>query len=462
MGLRQKLGKWLLGYDAANTSSKRRSPSAIMRSEDRELFQSQRRQLIASARDLPRNFTIAAYALRRHLDFVSTFKFQARTGNEAFDDQLEEYMRWYSQPENCDYSARHSLGELIRMAESLRTVDGDCLVNFVQGGSIQLIEGDRVATPVGGFPVEYTLDPDRIQHGVIVGDTGRPLGFVVCTRNQDRLIFDRIMSPQYAVLHGYFSRYDQVRGVSPLAPAINAMQDVYESFDHALAKAKVSQLFALAFYREANDSLGSVTTSEDTDGNTTGYEVDFNKGPIQLDLDPGDRAEFLHAQTPSTEFQQFTQTIIGAAIKALDIPYSFYDEAHTNYSGARLAGLAYEMSAKIKREQNKRLLDKIKLHAINSGIQRRLLTLPSGMTPEMARGEWIAMGLPWYDPLKEVNADVAAIAAGLKSPQMSAMERGVDPYEVIDQTKEFQEYAASKGVVLNWNADTSVPSNNTL
>ncbi len=460
MSIRQKLSKWLFGYDAATPSTRRKSPAAIARSEGRELTSTQRRQLIASARDLPRNFSIAAWAIRRHLDFVSSFKFQARTGNEDFDDELERYMEWYSAPENCDVSGRHSLPELIRMAESLRTVDGDCLVNFVLGGKVQLIESDRIAVPFGMMPDELTQAD--VDHGVIVGTTGKALGYIVCKRDGSRLEFDRVMSPQFATLHGYFSRYDQVRGVSPLAPAINSLRDVYESFDHALAKAKVSQLFALAFYRESSESMGAVSATEDSEGNPVGYEVDFNKGPIQLDLDPGDRAEFLHAQTPSNEFQQFTQTVIGAAIKSLDIPYSFYDEAHTNYSGARLAGMQYELSAKPKRDQNKRLLNRIKDHAIGNGVMQGHITLPRGMEPKDIRGEWIAMGLPWYDPLKEVNADIAAIAAGLKSPQQSAMERGVDPFEVIDQTKEFQDYAASKGVVLTWKADDFIKSASTL
>jgi hypothetical protein len=41
--------------------------------------------------------------------------------------------------------------------------------------------------------------------------------------------------------------------------------------------------------------------------------------------------------------------MIQTALKGLDIPYSFFDEAHTNYSGARQALLQYEQSADVKR-----------------------------------------------------------------------------------------------------------------
>ena len=56
--------------------------------------------------------------------------------------------------------------------------------------------------------------------------------------------------------HGFFDRFDQLRGISPLAPAVNTLRDCYEGYDYALAKMKVAQLFALAFYRQQADFEG--------------------------------------------------------------------------------------------------------------------------------------------------------------------------------------------------------------
>ena len=81
--------------------------------------------MIANARDLNQNFSIAAWAIRRHLDYTSSFTFQPRTGDAELDASLANLMRWYSRPKNCDAASRHSLGEIIRMAEMRRTIDGD-------------------------------------------------------------------------------------------------------------------------------------------------------------------------------------------------------------------------------------------------------------------------------------------------------------------------------------------------
>jgi hypothetical protein len=40
---------------------------------------------------------------------------------------------------------------MIRMAEALRTVDGDVLAIQRRDGKIQLVEGDRIRNPVSGI-----------------------------------------------------------------------------------------------------------------------------------------------------------------------------------------------------------------------------------------------------------------------------------------------------------------------
>lgn len=87
-------------------------------------------------------------------------------------------------------------------------------------------------------------------------------------------------------------------------PAVNTLRDCYEGYDYALAKMKVAQLFALAFYRQQADFEGEVyeretvvAGSEDAAdgtleaGDQQRYKVDFGRGPIKLELDDGERAE---------------------------------------------------------------------------------------------------------------------------------------------------------------------------
>jgi capsid protein len=450
---------WSLGgstYDAVQSKNKRSAPTGILRSEDAELTQADRKKMLSASRTLHRNFAVAAWMIRKHLDYVSTFSFQARTGNDALDESLEKLVRWWGQPANFDVTGRFSLPRFTRLAEMRRTVDGDMGILKLNSALVQAIEGDRVRTPIGGLPADYSA-ADFI-HGVRTNAAGRPLEYCICKRGATNdssgaaatFQFERIIPARNLYHFGYFDRFDQVRGISPLATAVNTLRDTYEGFDYALAKMKVAQMFGLVFYREATemeehheevaDTLGATSTSSE-DG--TGYEVDFGRGPIKLDLDPGDRAEFLEAKSPSTEFQAFSQTMVGVALKALDIPYSFYAENFTNYSGARQALLQYEQSAKIKRADVQAMLDHLTAWRVSLWIQ-------DGVLPNVAltdvRWDWIPSGVPWIDPLKEINADIAAIGAGLSSRTRRLKEQGIDFYELVDELAAEQKYLIDKGL----------------
>jgi lambda family phage portal protein len=450
-GFLHKARHYLFGYDAVESKNRRQAPTGRLRSEDKELLPHQRRKLTSAARDIHRNFTIAAWAIRKHLDYVSTFSFQSRTGSADLDGRIEDLMDWWSRPANCDVAARHSFPRLVRLAEERRTVDGDVFFLKLSDGRLQAIEGDRVQTPTSGLP--QGVLPTEFVHGVQVDDAGQAKAYAVCKRPASGadFMFERLIPAAFVVHHAFFDRFDQVRGISPLAAAINTLRDTYEGFDYAMAKAKVAQMFALAFYREAVEPLGEVTgETEDGDGTPEkGYQVDFGRGPVLLDLEPGDRAEFLESKSPSTEFQAFTQTMIQTALKGLDIPYSFFDEAHTNYSGARQALLQYEQSADVKRHDVRLMLNNLTAWRLRLFLADGVLELPRGMTLADLRWEWIAKGIPWIDPLKEVNADIAAIGAGLASRTDVLKQQGKDFYDVADQLAAENEYLDSLGLPTN-------------
>ncbi len=105
------------------------------------------------------------------------------------------------------------------------------------------------------------------------------------------------------------------------------------------------------------------------------------------------------------------QTAISMTLKSLDIPYSFYDESFTNYSGSRQALLQYELSAQIKRDDVQALLDHLTAWRISLWLQDGVL---AGDLSEI-EWEWIPKGIGWIDPLKEIQANIAAIGAGLES-----------------------------------------------
>jgi len=423
------------GYAAVEASNRRRAPLAVTRSEDDELPTAGRRKLIATSRDLLRNFSIAGWAVRQHLNYVATVSFQSRTGDTDFDRRLEDLFLWWSAPERCDIAGRHSLQSLLWLAETARVVDGDILILRTISGQLQLIEADRIFSP----KVEGEKGRN-IVGGVEVDEYGRALRYAVHRRLPGGgFAFEKWVDADNAKLLGYYDRVDQVRGVSRLASVVNTLVDLYEGIDYAVAKAKIAQLFGLVTYRDARESGFATEEVGGSDGPR--YEVKFGRGPFYLDLLDGDRAEILESKTPPAEFQEFCRQLICIVLKALDIPFSFYDESHTNYSGARQALLQYQQGLAQKREALLQLLDWITVWKISQWISAGILRLPKGVgrITDIA-WEWIPMGMPWIDPLREIQADTMAIEAGLRSRSQILRERGGDFFATADQLAVEEEY----------------------
>lgn len=430
----------MLGYEAADPSHKRRDPGRRIRNSDQSTTDGQRRQLINGAGDLQRNFAVAAWAIRKHLDYVSSFNFQARTDNPEFNRQLEQFVSRWSTRKRFDVAARHNRRRFIRMVEARRVVDGDVFLIKQRGGQLQAIEADRVRT---ADSIQDRVEGATYTHGIREGRGGRLAAIAVHQRG-DRgqgYTFEREIREANVCQLAYWQGMSK-RGISPITAAINEFQDVREVKDYARAKAKVTQLFALAFSRDADDN-------EETVGGGYG-SIDFGKGPFSVDLDSGDKMEFLESRHPSTEFQAFLQVCLMAALKSLDIPWSFYDESFTNFFGSRAALMHYLTSTKSKREDLQELLDELTRWRVSLAIGTGEIVLPAGVTLASLRWEWVADGVPWWDPLKDIKANILAIEAGLTTRSKVVKEvYGSEWTDTIDQLAIEQRYAADKEVSLS-------------
>lgn len=445
-------------YDALEPKNRRKSPKTTIASEDAYLGAGKRGKLQANAADIARNFSVVAWAIRRHLDYVARFDFHSRTGDRELDRTIEALMAQQSIAMNFDRGGRASRERAFRMAESRRIVDGDTGVLLLQSGHVQGIEADLIRNPAKPSAPKGMAWVD----GVLVDYAGRPARFALWGRGEGGkgYVFQRIVSAENLLFYGCWERWasEQIRGVSPLVTSLNQFRDVYEGFDYALAKMKLSQLFAIAMTRDADQtSLASILpgpnpVDEDEDGQVDDSgvpprQIDLTHGPTVFDLDPGEEAKILESQTPSNELQQFSRLILMVALKALDIPYSFFDEAHTNYSGHRGSWIHYERSTLAAREDQLNMRIAWTRFQLARWIFDSKLVLPRGMTLDDLAFEWVPLGMPWWDPLKEINGDLLAISAGLDSCQRVTKERGRgDIFDNIDDNLEVIKYAHDRGM----------------
>lgn len=455
------------GYDAVEDRRRRRPPRIDLRSEDRILHPVPRQKLVATARDVIRNYCTAAWMVRCHLDYVSRFTFQSRTGDDALDAAIEAAIWRASQRNAFDATGRFGLAKALRISEARRVLDGDIWWTKLASGRVQMVESDRVRMPAGGFPIEAgvaTADLVNWIHGVEVSEGGRIRNICICRRRRDSVggyEFERIVPSKNVWQHACFDanyRVDQVRGISPLAPALNTLRDIYEGIDLAMAKAKVAQMFGLVFFKQkmeaaegwavnrstefTDDAVSGSGTDPDADNDglddatgepapdTDRYEVDPGEGPFKIELERGDDAKFLTTNTPEGELLDFMKFTTDLSLKALDIPYSFYDTSAANYYGRKADIQQYENSARAKRDDNGELLDSWTFWRLQLMVLDGSLILPGAMTVNDLSWDWVPGGMPWVDKLRDMKADQMAIEMGQDSVVRAARRNGNDAREI--------------------------------
>lgn len=439
----------LFNYDAVDPRGRRKAPTVSVQAEDDVLNPSKRAKLLANTRDLHRNYSILAWMVRAHLNYVTEFNFHARTENEDFNTTLETYVAQHSAANACDIRGRHTLDGFIRLAELRCLIDGDVAILRTDSEHLQAIEGDRIRDP------EKKGKSDKWVQGAKLDTSGRPISYGIYSRASSGFVFEREVTAEHCYLLGYFDRFDQVRGITPLSAATNSMRDVYENIEQALLKCKVHNQFGIKFKRAGSEPLGEIgsqvgSESEDAE-EPKGYSVDFGAGPFVLDLEPGDDAELMMSNHPPNEFQDFMRNVIMVTLRALDLPYSFFDESHTNFFGSRGAWLHYERSCRFKRDRIAELLNWITDFWLRAAVLSGRVALPKGMLYEQIKWDWVPCGMPWWKPSEEINGDVQAIAAGLTCPQRVTRERGTgDVFDNIRQTAKVLEFAKTMGVPLSF------------
>ncbi len=424
-------------YDAVQDTGRRKSPRRTIRSEDGNLKRNDRKILQATTRDMRRNFVMTRWAISKHLDFVCDHTFQANTGDEAFDEVLTEFVHMASKKENFDISGRYNLNRYARLAEASRLVDGDVFSVRVRGGYLQAIESDKVRNKEGST-YSY-VDPDQPEmfnwvHGVNINKFGKPLKYSIHSRQETQYVFEKNVSAAKVIPLGFYDRFDQVRGVSPLAAAIDTLKDLHESYDYALAKAKVAQLFALAITRNADlgfQSDGGVDANAPSAGPR---DISFDKGPQILDLDEGEDAKYLSNNTPEADTQAFWQHMSSLVLKALGIPYSFWEEAHTNFFGSRSALILYLRSVEPWREDQVDFRNEWLSWRLRVGQLKGEIVLPSWFEIDKSPWSWTPRGIEYWNPQQEVNADILAIENKLRSRTEIRKERYGDDWETVVRT----------------------------
>lgn len=242
---------------------------------------------------------------------------------------------------------------------------------------------------------------------------------------------DLVRVPADAVLHVF--RVDmpgQVRGVSWFAPILLRLADA--AIDAQLVRQKVAALFT-GFVVDPNGSAAGFSGTSDGAG---GLEAGLEPGTVKT-LAPGEDIRFSDPASIGDEAISFLKITAHEIAAGLGVPYEQLtaDLSGVNYPSIR-AGLV-EFRRRVEAIQFN-----VIVHQFCRPVWRRLITTEILRNTLAAPGfehdpeSWLAASwLPpkqdWVDPLKDCQAEILAIDAGLMSRRQAVAARGYD-LEALD------------------------------
>lgn len=234
----------------------------------------------------------------------------------------------------------------------------------------------------------------------------------------------------------------QVRGISWLAPVLLKLRDLDAYSDAQLLRQKIGALHAALLY--SPDGSAGPYAGEQTG---SALESGLEPGTIKV-LPSGFDVKFSDPPELGQEYDAFQRWCLREIASGLGLPFELLtgDLSAVNYSSIR-AGLV-EFRRRVDTLRNQVLVPLLLAPVWRRFIDIAVLTgtLPAD-DPDIGRVGWIAPPWRWVDPLKDAEAEIMAINAGLRSRAEIVAEHGRDIEQVDRERAEDRRREQALGLV---------------
>nr|WP_249115169.1 phage portal protein [Desulfolutivibrio sulfodismutans] len=355
-------------------------------------------------------------------------------------DAIErEFARWAIRPDAADAGNRLTFWQIQELNIRSTLVKGEFLNLCVDRAdpfapyslALQVLSPLRLASPG-----DLTLSP-MIRDGVHLGSRGEPVGYYIANPEPltGRLDMGLAMNVAYypariawrpVVLHA-FPQIDeeQVRGVSVLAPAMKFFRDLSDYLDYELVGQIITAAFPVVIESDQPVAAGiGMDPRGKSRTRPAGRNVrEISPGSV-LHLYPGERGKTLDAPRPNSNFDAFVARILRAAGAAAGMPYEVVakDFSKTNYSSARAALLeAWRVFQRYQSWLESAFCRPVWEAVVEEAFARGYIETPPNAPSFLDAREdylasrWVPPRRGHVDPVKEIEADIMALGAGIKT-----------------------------------------------
>lgn len=336
---------------------------------------------------------------------------------------------------------------------------------------IQLIETEQLPFYLAR-PTPETPAGNVVRASIEFDPKGRRTAYYFFKEHPgERLFFpnylDLMRVPAEEIMHLFRPlRPGQLRGIPWMASALVRLWELDQYDDAELLRKKFAAMM-MAFIVRTNpddpflpNAQDQQTTeaggvAPDAPNGDQGVQIAQLEAGTMQELEPGEDVKFTEPADVGGNYEAFERIQLLRIAAGLGLPYDMLtgDLSQTSYSSIRAGILSF-----------RRLCEQIQysvfIHQFCRPVWRAFLeqAVLTGKLDardyqvnreEYLAVEWHTPKWAWVDPEKDVNAEVKAIRAGLKSRSMSVNETGMDEEEVDRQIAKDNARADNLGLVLD-------------
>lgn len=427
-------------------------------SADQEIYNDFLR-LRSRAREMRRNHPL----VRMYVDMVSTnvigpdgfqLRCKIRNANGQLNKALNARIQagWEDWSQEVTVDGQQGLVDWSQSAIENLVVDGETLVRKIRSFpdnpyrfALQPIDPDLLDHQYFRAPSERE---NEVRLGVEVNNWGRPVAYWFWDRHPTDLLNisarKRIRVAADEVLHIFRpDRVNQSRGTTWLNSVMMPLKMLDGYVEAEVVAARIGAA-KMGFFQWKDSS--------EFEPPKEGEKLSMEAQPGQFEqLPPGMEFKEWNPEHPSTAFPTFIKSIQRWAASGLRVSYNTLanDLEGVNYSSLRSALLTErDQWRKLQRWWARRVLLPIYSEWLEFAQLSGKIALDSRDWSMFLQVKFLPRGWAWVDPLKDVNATIAAVDNGLTSRTDALADQGEDFEEVAESLLEEQELIKELGLTL--------------
>jgi len=335
-----------------------------------------------------------------------------QTGDRGRDADLERaFAEYCTASGGFDAAQRYSFGQWQRVVAISLLRDGDALLYRSDDGW-QIFEAGQVGTPRG-------YSGRRIVSGIEVDQRGRAVRYWVAPYSRHGYVDMRaarglradlcslVLSPEWA---------SGLRGIPPLANALNRFEDLDGYLEAELFTARAASSIMGEFHTDAPNGIDALSaTNQSADQKKEGQPRVLEFAPAQW-IQTFDNEEIkLHSvNRPASAFGDFVRTMLRLCGSSIGMPLELavFDLTDTNFAGARMVLLqawrTFEVYQKI-------IAEMVVAPVYHDWLERQTEVKVDAEDPAIRRFEIHRPKYVWIDPYKEARAQQTALESGYET-----------------------------------------------